>query len=290
MIATMSLVAISLVVLAAFIHAGWNLLAKRRQDILTFYWLFTVAALILYAIPFAILVQRHPPTRDGLPFVLVSSLTHVAYGIFLAKSYSRTDFSVAYPVARGTGVLLIPLAAVPIFGEHPSAFAWLGIGLIVAGVVWLHLPGFQRALKHGGFCEIISLPPILTGISIATYSLNDSAGVDRINPFVYLYLTFVLIAIWFAPYILVYRRPAVVAELRQVWPMLGAGLAVFGAYAIVLAALRLAPVSYVAPMREISIVIGSILGIRLLKEPFGNIRIAACVLVTIGVITIGVAG
>jgi drug/metabolite transporter (DMT)-like permease len=290
MIAIMSFVAIALVLSAAVIHAGWNLLAKRRSDVLTFYWAFTVAGLVLYAVPFAIFVQRHPPSRDGLPFVLISAVTHVGYGIFLAQAYSRTDFSVAYPVARGTGVLLVPLAAVPIFGEHPSLIAWLGIGLIVLGVIWLHLPGFRRALKQGGIRDVVSLPAILTGITIATYSLNDSAGVKRIYPFVYLYLIFVLIALFLGPYILIARRPALIAEIRHRWPMVGAGLAVFGAYVIVLAAYRLAPVSYVVPMREVSIVIGSILGIRLLKEPFGRTRIAACTLVTFGVIAIGIAG
>ncbi|MEA2581983.1 MAG: hypothetical protein QOF33_68 [Thermomicrobiales bacterium] len=286
----MSLFAIALVLLAAIVHAGWNALAKRRPDILTFFWALTVAALILYAVPFAILVRRHPPTWEGVPFMVASSIAEVAYGIFLARAYAHTDLSLAYPVARGTGVLLVPLAALPLFGDRPTVIAWLGIALIVLGVVWLHLPGIQRAIARRGFGGIVSLPPLLTGVAIATYSLIDSAGVRRIHPFVYLYLTFGLMALWLAPYVLIQRRAALATELRQRWPVLGGGVAVFGTYCVILAAFRLAPVSYVVPMREVGIVFGALLGVRLLGEPFGRTRVAACAVVAIGVIAIGIGG
>ncbi len=286
----MSLVAIGLVLIAAIAHAGWNVLAKRRPDVLTFYWALTVAALVLYAVPFAILARRHPPSWESAPFLVASSLAETAYGIFLARAYTRTDLSLAYPVARGTGVLLVPLAALPLFGERPTAIAWLGIGLIVLGVVLLHLPAIQRAIARRGFGGIVSLPPLLTGVAIATYSLIDSAGVRRLHPFVYLYLKVALVALWLAPYVLARRRDAVAAELRQRWPVLTGGIAVFGTYCIILVAFRLAPVSYVVPMREVSIVFGTLLGIRLLGEPFGRNRIFACAVVATGVMAIGIGG
>ena len=148
----MSLLAIALVLIAAVIHAGWNALAKRRPDVLTFFWALTVAALdpLRRSVrdprpsPPAV-VGRH--SRSCSP----SSLAEVAYGVFLARAYARTDLSLAYPVARGTGVLLVPLAALPIFGDRPTAAAWFGIGLIVLGVVWLHLPAFRHALPGRGW-------------------------------------------------------------------------------------------------------------------------------------------
>jgi drug/metabolite transporter (DMT)-like permease len=286
----MSFAAISLVLLAAIIHAGWNALAKRRPDVLAFYWALTVTGLVCYAVPFAVLVRRHPPAWEGAPFLVASSLAEVAYGVFLARAYARTDLSLAYPVARGTGVLLVPLAALPIFGDRPTAIAWLGIALIVLGVVWLHVPAIRCAVGRRGFGEVVSLPPLLTGVAIATYSLIDSAGVRRIHPFVYLYLTYVLIAIWLAPYVLTRRRPALAGELRQRWPVVAGGIAVFGTYSIILAAFKLAPVSYVVPMREVSIVFGALLGVYLLGEPFGRTRIAACAIVAAGVVAIGIGG
>jgi drug/metabolite transporter (DMT)-like permease len=286
----MSLVAITLVLLAAILHAGWNALAKRRPDVLAFYWSLTVTALVLYASPFAIFARRHPPSLNGIPLLVASSLAEVAYGVFLARAYARTDLSLAYPLARGTGVLLVPLAALPIFGEHPTAIAWLGIALIVLGVIWLHLPVIRCRVGRQGFAGAISLPALLTGVAIATYSLIDSAGVRRIHPFVYLYLTYLLIAIWLAPYVLTRRHAALTEELRRRWPAAAGGVAVFGTYCIVLAAFRLASVSYVVPMREVSIVFGALLGVYLLGEPFGRTRIVACAVVAAGVIAIGIGG
>ncbi len=280
----------ALILVAALVHAGWNALAKRRPDVLTFFWALTVTALVFYAVPFAILVRRHPPGWDGVPFLIASSLTEVAYATFLARAYARTDLSLAYPVARGTGVLLVPLAALPIFGDRPTVAAWCGIGLIVLGVLWLHLPAFRLAAARQGIGGTISIPALLTGVTIATYSLIDSAGVQRVHPFVYLYLRIALIALWLAPYILSQRRPALAVELRQRWPVAVGGIAVYGTYCIILAAYRLAPVSYVVPMREVSIVFGALLGIYLFGESFGRGRIAACVVVATGVIAIGVGG
>jgi drug/metabolite transporter (DMT)-like permease len=286
----MSVLAIALVLAAALIHAGWNALAKRRPDVLTFLWALTVTALVFYAVPFAILVRRHPPSWDGVPFLIAASLTEVAYASFLSRAYARTDLSLAYPVARGTGVLLVPLAALPIFGDRPTVAAWCGIGLIVLGVLWLHLPAFRQAAARKGVGGTISVPALLTGVTIATYSLIDSAGVQRVHPFVYLYLRIALIALWLGPYILSQRRPALDAEVRQRWPILVGGIAVYGTYCVILAAYRLAPVSYVVPMREVSIVFGALLGVYLLGETFGRNRIAACVVVAAGVVAIGIGG
>lgn len=279
----------SLVLVAALMHAGWNALAKRRADILVFFWLLTVASLAIYAIPLAILIVKHPPPRSGVPFLVASSLTHVVYYSSLARSYARSDLSLVYPVARGTGVLLVPLLALPIFGDRPTVIAWCGIGLIVFGVLRLHWPRIREALAHRQGEAVIPVWPLVTGLTIATYSLIDSAGVRRIHPFVYLYFTFVIIASLMAPY--AWRRSAVVrSELRSWRPIVLGGAAIFGTYWIVLTAYRLAPVSYVVPMREISIVFGALLGVRFLGEPFGRSRIAACAVVACGVIAIAIGG
>src|SRR3954454_10570632 len=100
----MSAFALGLVVIAAAMHAGWNLLAKRSTDRLTFMWLFTVAALVLFSPVFVVEIVRHPTVRPGLFFVLGSTLAHVGYYSLLALAYERSDLSLAYPIARGFGV------------------------------------------------------------------------------------------------------------------------------------------------------------------------------------------
>jgi drug/metabolite transporter (DMT)-like permease len=283
----MSVVAIGLIVLAAVMHAGWNALAKGRRDILAFFYGLTLAALVIYLVPFAIVVAKHPPTWRGTPFFVASGFTHVAYYSGLALAYRRSDLSLAYPVARGTGVLLVPLLAMPIFGDRPTLVAWLGIGMVLAGVVTLHLPALCR-LRSGGLA--LAAPAVVTGIVIATYSLIDSAGVKRIEPFVYLYLTFAVIAVAMAPYILTRKRAALIAEFRGGWPVWAGGAAVFGTYGIILAAMKLAPVSYVVPMRELSIVFGALIAMRFLGEPAERNRLLACLGVAAGVIAIGIGG
>ncbi|MGH2562049.1 MAG: EamA family transporter, partial [Thermomicrobiales bacterium] len=251
---------------------------------------FTVASLVIYAIPFAILIVDNPPDWDGLRFVLASSVVHVGYFVLLARSYRDADLSIAYPIARGTGVLLAPILAVPIYGDRPSVAAWAGIGAILAGIVWLHAPALRRSVGRRGIVGVLSGPPLLTGLTIATYSLIDAGGARRVQPLVYLYLLFALAALFLAPYMVRRRWVAVRAEARNLRSVAVAGGAAFGTYAVILAALRLAPVSYVVPIREISIVFAALIGVWGLGETLSRARVGACLLVTAGVVLIGLAG
>jgi multidrug transporter EmrE-like cation transporter len=286
----MTMAAFGLVLLAAAVHAGWNALAKQRQDILAFFWGLTLAALVIYAPLFAVIVRREPPSMTVLPYLIASSLAEVAYYACLARAYQASDLSLVYPVARGTGVLLVPLLSIVILGERPSPAAGAGIGMVFGGILWLHVPALRATWRRRPLGSVISPPALLTGLAIATYSLIDGAGVQHAHPVVYLYLAFVLIVVWLGPYVLRYRRQALVREWHERWPVLAGGAAVFGTYALILAAFRLAPVAYVVLMREISIVFGAWLGVRLLGEPFGGTRLAACCVVAAGVITIGIGG
>ena len=286
----MDLVAIVMVLSAAVIHALWNALAKRSNDVLAYLWAISVAALAIYAIPFAVLAAREDFRWDWLRFALASGAIHVGYFSLLARAYERSDLSFAYPIARGTGLTLVPILAVPIFGERPTAVAWAGIALVASGILWLHRPILVAALNRGDVRSLISIPAFLTGITIAVYSLNDTAGVRRANPIVYLYLVYAVNALLLTPFLLKARPVAARGALRISRPLLIGAAGSFGTYMIVLAATRLAPVSYVVPMRETSIVIGAILGARLLGESLGWTRISACILVVLGVMAIGIGG
>jgi drug/metabolite transporter (DMT)-like permease len=288
--ARMSALALVLVVIAAAMHAGWNLLAKRSADRLTFLWLLTVTALALFFPVFVVEIVRHPSVRPGLLFVFGSTATHLAYFFLLARAYERADLSLAYPIARGFGVVLTTLLAVPIYDERPTAVAWLGIVAILAGMIWLYAPSLARTLELGGWQAVVTGPALLTGVAISCYSLIDAGGVRRINQVVYLYMLFAFIALAYAPFILLTRREAIRVELRRPGSVLLAGFGSFGTYLIVLSALRLAPVAYVIPVREVSIVFAALLGAFVLKESFGWRRYAACALVSAGVIFVGVGG
>lgn len=288
----MSLAATALVLAAALTHATWNALAKRSGDPLSFLWAASVLALPIYALPAGIALARTGwPGRAAWLFVALSAVFHVAYYLGLARAYERSDLSVAYPVARGTGLMLAPMLAAPIFGDRPTPVAWLGIATVIAGIVWLHAPALKRAAAEGGIGGVLLGPATLTGVVIAAYSLNDSAGVHRMNPLVYLYATFILMVVAIAPIVLGSgRRSSLALTAGDRRSIIAGGIGIFGAYVIVLAALRLAPVSYVVPMRELSIAFGALIGMRFLGERPGRRRLAACALVACGVVTIGLGG
>jgi drug/metabolite transporter (DMT)-like permease len=285
-----SALALGLVLLSAAMHAGWNALVKRSGDGHAFIWCFLIASLLIYAAPVAVLLARHPPGRDGLPFIAASGTVHIAYYTLLSRAYRGADLSLAYPVARGTGVLLAPLLAVPIYGDRPTPPAWLGIATILAGILWLYAPVLRASVQRFGLGQILSGPPILTGLTIATYSLIDAGGARRVHPVIYLYLTMTIVVAALAPHMLRQRRAAVAAAQRHRRSVLLAGIASFATYVIVLTALRLAPVSYVIPIREVSIVFAAIIGARHLGEGLSRSRAAACALVTAGVLLIGIGG
>jgi drug/metabolite transporter (DMT)-like permease len=285
-----SAVALGLVVFSALLHASWNALTKRSGDGLVFIWSFLLASLVVYAIPFAVLVNRHPPNATGLLFALISGGIHVGYFSLLALSYRRADLSFAYPIARGTGVLLSPILAVPIFGDRPTVVAWIGIAAILGGVIWINAPVLGRSVRQLGLHRVLAGPPLLTGLTIASYSLVDTGGSRRVQPVVYLYLIFVVVVVALLPYMVTRRWNAVKEGARQPRTAIIAGTASFSTYLIVLTALRIAPVSYVVPVREVSIVFAALIGMRALGESLDRSRLAACVLVTLGVMLIGIGG
>jgi drug/metabolite transporter (DMT)-like permease len=286
----MRLVAIAMVHTAAVLHAVWNTVAPRCDDPLAFLWSISATATVIYLLPAAYLLRDQSVRWDWLRFAIVSGFLHVLYYSLLGLAYARSDLSLAYPIARGTGLLLVPILAVPVFDSHPTPVAWLGIALVASGILWLHRPLFAAMLARGDLGGLVSIPALLTGMTIATYSINDTAGVHRANPVVYVYLVEVLSVVLMAPYLLTRRWDAVRQTARDRLPLLIGGLGSCGTYMIVLAATRLAPVAYVVPMRETSIVIGAILGARVLGESLGDSRLKACALVVAGVLAIGIGG
>lgn len=282
--------AVAMVVVAALFHALWNLQTKRSGDKLAFVWALSVAIVVLFAIPVAILMVRDMPSADALPFLAVSGVLETAYFVTLARAYSTNDMVLVYPVARGTGVLLVPLVAMPVFGIYPTPFAWAGIAAIVAGIVFLHAPAIERAGGWTRLKDVVSGPALLTGILIASYSLVDSAGVKHMNPLVYLYFIYIVIVVLLGIYVLPRKRAALRELLAHPRDLILAGIGNYATYALILGALLIAPVSYIGPTREISIVIGAWLGARVLREPFEGRQYAACGMVALGVITIGLFG
>jgi uncharacterized membrane protein len=274
-------VALALIVTAAVAHAGWNFLAKQALGGIAFVWLGGVTAVTVYAVPafVQLAVGDRTISAAGLAFMAGSGALHAIYFTMLQRGYAAGDLSVVYPLARGTGPALSVLAAIVVLGERPGPIALVGAGLVVAAVLSLAVGG--RRLPSGAAIAFA----LTTGVTIAAYTIWDAHAVTA--------LAQPTIAYYWGSEVsraLVLAGPALRdrAALRLAWTrdrraILGVGLLSPLAYILVLVALTLAPVSVVAPGREASIVIVSLLGAHVLREGDVARRMVAAVVIVAGI-------
>jgi drug/metabolite transporter (DMT)-like permease len=286
--------ALVLVLVSAVAHASWNLLAKQGSNQEVFIWCSQVAIGVLLLPLGAFLFWRFPVERIGWLFVFGTVFLHIFYFLFLARGYANADLSVVYPIARGMGPTLAPLLGVLILGESVSPLAIVGIASVIVGIYIIYW--------WGSFGQIFSDPlkllketgtryAVFTGLLIASYSIWDKVGVGHVTPFLYMYLMSVGTAIGMAPYLFrAHGMPMVRAELRtNGLSIVVVGMLTFLAYGLILTALTFSQVSYIAPSREIGIVVGVLLGTLVLKEPFGGGRLLGAGLIAAGPIIITLA-
>jgi drug/metabolite transporter (DMT)-like permease len=290
----MTTLALGLVLLSALAHASWNLLLKRSSNQEAFVWWLLVTDSLLLLPLGAVLLWLYPIPPAGWWLVLATVVLHIFYFVLLGRGYARGDLSLVYPIARGMGPMLVPVLAVVFLGETVSPAAVAGIGAIVAGIYIVSWWGRFRQLVRdplGLLRDPGTRYAILTGLTIAAYALVDKRGVSRVQPFLYMYLLTLGCALGLAPYILgTQGRDKVMQVWRTgAWAIVAAGLLTFLAYGLVLTALSLSRVSYVAPAREVGIVIGVLLGVFVLKEPFGAGRLLGSGFIVLGLVLIALA-
>jgi drug/metabolite transporter (DMT)-like permease len=284
----MTLPILGLVLLAAVAHAAWNFLAKGAQGGAGFVWLYTVAASVLYlpVLVAALLVAPGPLGWEAFVFMAGSGVLHTAYASLLQRGYRTGDLSLVYPLARGTGPLISTIAAIAFLGERPGAVALVGALLIVLAVLALARPAPEAGGEHGRAARIA----VLTGVAIAGYTLWDKHAVDALalSPLVYYWGTNTANAVLLT--VLVARRRGSVALAWRASKGAAAGVALLSplAYVLILYALARAPVSAVAPARELSILFGTLLGTTVLAEGDGGRRLAASVAIVVGVVALTV--
>ncbi len=290
----MTTLALALVIAAALLHAAWNFLYKRAKDKPSFAWLFGVAAVLLYLPAFLLLVGRQPIPREAWYVVAASGTIHTFYFAFLGRGYSVGDLSLVYPLARGTGPLLVPVWAVTFLGERPSAVGLAGILAVVSGVYVLHL---REISWQGLLLPLRSLRTkptriaLFSGLLISLYTVVDKVGVGYLDPLVYMYLFTALYSLLYGPYVLwTSGLKAVKTELHaNALPIAVVGFLMVFTYVMVLYAMTMSKVSYVAAARELSVVFGAGMGTMLLKESYGRSKLAGSLLIALGVTMIGLA-
>ena len=289
----MSTTAFLLVLGSAVCHATWNILAKRSVHKTAFLWSAILTAFVLFLAPglgFAL--------RDGIPprgwlFGAGTAVLHGVYTLSLARGYQLGDLSTVYPTSRGIGPMLVPILAVPILGETVSAPAAAGMALVVAGIYTVHAQALAPAamLRSLRLWERVdSRWAALTGVLIASYSLWDKAALDYLPPAV---LNEFVMA---GPVLLLARaalrdggRPARTEWRERRRSVVAAGILAPLGYVLVLVALTTSRISYVAPVREVGIVLGVAMGVVLLSESYGVPRLAGSLLIAAGAVVLALA-
>jgi drug/metabolite transporter (DMT)-like permease len=285
----MTAFALTLVLLSAVSHATWNLIAKRASGGPAFTFLFDWLSVIA-CLPLAIaqvIIQPSPVGPTEMLFVVGSGVLHMAYFLLLGQGYRVGDLSLVYPLARGLGPMLSTAAAVLVLGERPSSLALGGAALIGVGV--FVLAGDPRRLRASQAGRSV-LFATLTGVVIACYTLWDKQAVSAVHmpPILYFYLFTTVRAILLTP-IAATRWSSVRHEWR-VHRNHAIGIALLSpiSYILVLYALAISPVSYVAPAREIGILLGAIMGARWLSESDVQRRMLGAVAMVLGVVALAV--
>jgi len=285
----MTAVALVLVLASAVAHATWNLIAKRASGGPVFNWLFDSLSVVV-CLPLGVAqVLLEPPHLGAVEwtFIVGSAVLHLAYFLLLGAGYRAGDLSLVYPLARGAGPVLATAAAVLVLGERPTTLALLGAVLIGSGV--FVLAGDPRRLRGSQAIQSVVFA-LLTGVVIAGYTLWDKQAVSAvaIPPVLYFYLFTVVRAALLTPYALT-RWPTAKLEWRlHRRHALGIAALSPASYILVLYALSVSPVSYVAPAREIGILLGALMGSRWLAEGDAQRRLAGAVAMVLGVVALAV--
>lgn len=282
----MSLDALVLVVVGALLHALWNVFAKKAAGGLPFVWLFGVVSLAVVA-PFGLVAWFSHPRQLGAAAwaaIAASAVVHVGYSLVLQKAYRASDFSIVYPLARGTGPMFAVVGAVLLLGEMPSWLGWIGVLAVLSGIFLV--AGASRLFPPDPRVMSGVIWGGLTGLFIAAYTVIDGWAIKilGVTPVLYYVLGLSLRTLILAPQALC-SLPA----LLEQWQRNRRNIVVVGvlsplAYVLVLYALTMAPLSYVAPVRELSMLLGIVLGARLLREAFVPSRIAGTGLMVAGIV------
>lgn len=268
--------ALALALGAAFLHAFWNLILARARDVEAAASVALVAGLVAFA-PVAALTWE--AESEVWPFLAATSLLQLMYFVLLAAAYGRADLSFVYPIARGSAPVIVLLAGVALLAEAASAAQAGGVLLVAAGVFLVR--GIRGRAGAGDLALALTI-----GACIAAYTLLDKRGIRYASPVVYQELSMIPATVGLI--LLTLRRRGRRAVRQAVGlASLAAGVATFGAYVLVLAALSRAPAAPVAAVRETSVLIATVLAVPLLHERVGAARLAGAALVVAGVALLG---
>jgi drug/metabolite transporter (DMT)-like permease len=284
----MPALAILLLLLSASLHALWNLLLKRSQEkYIAMGWQVLISGVFAF---FLLLFTGFPPRSMWL-FALISMGLEAVYFILLSNAYSDHDFSLVYPIARGTAPAFLMLWSVLFLHEKLTFGGILGIGMIVTGMVII---GATSLIQNRG--SRLHLKGVLVALSVALiislYTLIDGTAVKNGPALPYALTMFMFVPVLTTTYNI--RRfgwkPFLAAWKGPRIPLILAAALGVAAYLLALIAYSFAPLSYSGAIREVSVVLGAFLGWQFLEEKMGATRVLGSMIIFVGILTIAILG
>lgn len=285
----MSPLSLALVLVAAALHTGWNLILKGAPDRQLVGWW----AMLVGALAFSPIIALAWPLPGAVwPLLLASAAVEVAYMLLLSHAYQHGDFSLVYPIARGTAPAFLTVWSVLLLGDQMSPGGALGLGILLCGLVLIGV-GHWWPQRHTGQIRWAGIGlSIGVALMISIYSAIDAAAVRIADPIAYNALVFAATGLLQAPVMLSrYGGRAAVASLRGSWRrIVPIGVLMLSTYMLVLIAYASTTASYVGAVREISIVLAALVGWRWLGEELGKLRMLGVALTFAGVLAIAMLG
>lgn len=296
----MTLTAFLLILVSAFLHAGWNFLSKKTVPSLAFYSLSCGTAALLWLLPF--LWSDFSCARMSGRFWLLTAASiffEIIYVSGLAYAYRISDISLVYPLARALPLLLTAaVAAVFQLGSRPmSPLSLLGMGVVFCGCLLMPMQNF-RACRLSSYCNIVIVFVLLAAIGTTGYTVVDSLAMAEIQE-VYqrrsiqlsiAYMFFIETGISLGTGLLAVCRRTERREFARLLRLRApfvTGICSSCAYVLILLAMiYVSNVCYVQAFRQISLPLGVMAGIFILKESHGLPKILGTVLIVLGLLLV----
>lgn len=274
----MTILVFSAVLFAALLHAGWNALIKSGASKLTGILIMTV---VQGWFGLAIALSRPFPAGEVWPWLVASGVFHAGYKLFLGYAYEQGDLSRVYPIARGAAPMIVAAIGAFALSDEVSVLEYAAIVFLGAGIALMARGAFQNG-------ESLRLVPLALASAVATagYSLVDGLGARVSGDAVaYVGWLFALDMVLFTPLIVALRGPTVLRARARDW-RLGAlaALASYGAYAIAVWAMTVAPIALVAALRETSILFAVLIGWLVMGDRMDRTKAIAATIIVTGVV------
>jgi len=283
----METLALLLIIASAFMHALWNLLVKQSRDKTVFIWWMFLSSSTLMALVTFVFDLFPPLTIQLLGLAAGGAVCFVLYHWLGGFAYRDGDLSVTYPLAQ-TAMLYVPLWGVLLLDEKLSFVGAAGIIMIALGVYCIQLRSlsateFLRPFSQLGNRSVQAA--LLAGFTYSIGAVFDKSGVSHFSPFQF---TFIMVLFMFGFMSLNLLRPCYKGRVWEEWRgnpklIIWSGPVIMASFLSFRFGLQLSPISYALPVRQVSLLIGVLIGLVFLGESFGRIRLAATVLILSGV-------